>query len=193
MAMASAVILFFYLLIGLSDSIHFHPRLESVNHQQAQVSTQAIYSTEVLSVLDVAITHLRVRDEKTYSAPFAAHAYSKETIELADGSTTREYPRLNYGGAHLLDPEHDRIIDIIFKSLTGLFYGLIIWCFVSAAIIFTVKCRRNSSFKDVLYSILKQNDVPWKVIHLTLGAVLVTLTIALTLSNYGSYCPNYAC
>jgi peptide/nickel transport system permease protein len=33
MAMASAVILFFYLLIGLSDSIHFHPRLESVNHQ----------------------------------------------------------------------------------------------------------------------------------------------------------------
>jgi peptide/nickel transport system permease protein len=184
MAMASAVILFFYLLIGLSDSIHFHPRLESVDDQQAEVSTQTIYSTEVLSVLDVAITHLRAQGEKTYSAPFAAHAYSKETIELADGSIIREYPRLDYGGAHLLDPEQDRIIDIIFKSLTGLFYGLVIWCFVSAAIIFRVKCRRNSSFKDVLHSMLKQNDIPWKVIHFTLGAVLVTLTIALTLSNY---------
>ncbi len=31
---------------------------------------------------------------------------------------------------------------------------------------------------------LKQGDVPWKVIHLTLGAVLVTLTVSLTLSNY---------
>jgi len=178
MAMASAVILFFYLLIGISDSIHFHPELESVDHQET------IYSTEILSVLDVAITHLRVRDEKTYSAPFAAYAYSKETIELADGSTTREYPRLDYSGAHLVDPEHERMTDIILKSLTGLFYGLIIWCFVSVVIIFTVKCRRNSSFKDVLHSMLKQSDVPWKVIHLTLGAVLVTLTVSLTLSNY---------
>jgi len=178
MAMASAVILFFYLLIGISDSIHFHPELESVDHQET------IYSTEILSVLDVAITHLRVRDEKTYSAPFAAYAYSKETIELADGSTTREYPRLDYSGAHLVDPEHERMTDIVLKSLTGLFYGLIIWCFVSVVIIFTVKCRRNSSFKDVLHSMLKQSDVPWKVIHLTLGAVLVTLTVSLTLSNY---------
>ena len=178
MAMASAVILFFYLLIGISDSIHFHPELESVDHQET------IYSTEILSVLDVAITHLRVRDEKTYSAPFAVYAYSKETIELADGSTTREYPRLDYSGAHLVDPEHERMTDIVLKSLTGLFYGLIIWCFVSVVIIFTVKCRRNSSFKDVLHSMLKQSDVPWKVIHLTLGAVLVTLTVSLTLSNY---------
>jgi len=178
MAMASAVILFFYLLIGLSDSIHFHPELENVNHQET------IYSTKVLSVLDVAITHLRVRDEKTYSAPFATHAYSKETIELADGSTTREYPRLDYGGAYLLDPEHERMIDIALKSLAGLFYGLIIWCFVSVVIIFTVKCRKNSSFKDIFHSMLKQSDVPWKVIHLTLGAVLVVLTVSLTLSNY---------
>ena len=178
MAMASAVILFFYLLIGISDSIHFHPRLESVDYQET------IYSTEVLSVLDVAITHLRVRDEKTYSAPFAAYAYSKESIELSNGSTVREYPRLDYGGAHLVDPEHERIIDIVLKSLTGLFYGLIIWCFVTTTIIFTVKCRRNCSFKDVFYSMLKQTDVPWKVIHLTLGAVLVTLTVSLVLSNY---------
>ncbi|MCK5668662.1 MAG: ABC transporter permease, partial [Gammaproteobacteria bacterium] len=184
MAMASAVILFFYLLVGLSDSIHFHPRLESVGDQQAQVSKRAIYSTEVLSVLDVAITHLRVRDERIYSAPFAAHAYSKEAIELADGSTTREYPRLNYGGAHLSDPEQERMTDIILKSLMGLFFGLIIWCLVSAAIIFTVKCRKNSSFKDVFLSMLKQSDVPWKVIHLTLGIVLVTLAVSLTLSNY---------
>ena len=127
MAMASAVILFFYLIIGLTDSIHFHPRLESLVDQKVQISKQTIYSTEVLSLLDVAITHLREQDEKTYSAPFASHAYSKEAIELADGSTTREYPRLNYGGAHLSDPEQERMTDIILKSLMGLFFGLIIW------------------------------------------------------------------
>ncbi len=184
MAMASAVILFFYILIGLSDSIHFHPRLESANDQEGHASEETQYSTEILSLLDVVVTHLRDQDEKTYSAPFASHAYSKETFELADGSTKRDYPRLEYGGAHLDDPEHEKIVDIILKSLAGLFYGLVIWCLVSVLIIFTVIYRRNSSIKNVLHSMCKQGDVPWKVIHLTLGIVLVFLTVSLTLSNF---------
>ncbi|MFB3101547.1 MAG: ABC transporter permease [Gammaproteobacteria bacterium] len=185
MAMASVVILFFYLLVGLTDSVHFHPRLENVNEQEMQVSKETTYSTVVLSLLDVAITHLRVQDEKTYSSPFASHAYSKETIEIADGSTIREYPRLVYGGAHLLDPEQERIVDIALKSLLGVVYGLMVWCFISALIIFTVKYRFRQPFKDVLIKMLsKESEVPWKTIHFTLGAVLVSLTLSLTLSNY---------
>jgi peptide/nickel transport system permease protein len=179
MAMASAVILFFYLLIGLIDSVHFHPSLGKVHDEETQ------YSTEILSLLDVAITHLRTQDEKTYSAPFASYAYSKETIEIPDGSIIRDYPRLNYGGAHMVNPEQDKIVDLVLKSLTGFLYGLVIWCFVSAAIIFVVKCRVKSSFKDILNKTFsKESDVPWKVIHLTLGTVLVSLTVSLTLSNY---------
>lgn len=185
MAMAPAVILFFYLLIGIIDSIHFHPQLESVNDQELQSSEETIYSTEILSVLDVVITHLRERDEKTYSAPFASHAFSKEMIELADGSTTREYPRLIYGGAHLLDPEQEKIIDIVSKSFIGLIYGLIAWCFISAFIIFTINCRVKSSIKEILNNTFnKTSEVPWKTIHLTLGIVLISMAISLTLSNY---------
>lgn len=178
-AMGSAVILFFYLLIGIMDSIHFHPELENVNNEETQ------YSTEILSLLDVAITHLRAQDEKTYSAPFASYAYSKETIELSDGSTLREYPRLNYGGAHLSDPEQEKTSDILLKSVVGVIRGLIVWCLVSSIIIFTIKCRARLSFIGVFNSMLKKNsDIPWKVIHLTIGVVVVSLTVLLYLSNY---------
>ena len=179
MAMGSAVILFFYLLIGLADSIHFHPGLERVHNGETQ------YSTKILSLLDVTVTHLREQDEKTFSAPFAAHAYSKETIEVSDGSTLREYPRLNYGGAHLSDPDQGKTIDIILKSVVGVIIGLIVWCFVSSVIVFTSKCRTSLSFMGVVHSMLKKNnDIPWKVIHLTIGVVIVSLTVLLYLSNY---------
>lgn len=179
MAMGSAVILFFYLLIGVMDSIHFHPQLENVNNEEQQ------YATEILSLLDVAITHLRAQDEKTYSAPFAAHAYSKETIEVSDGSTLREYPRLNYGGAHLSNPDQEKTVDILLKSAAGFVYGLMVWCFVSSVIIFTSKRRTSLSFMGVVHSMLKKNnDIPWKVIHLTIGVVIVSLTVLLYLSNY---------
>lgn len=179
MAMGSAVILFFYLLIGVMDSIHFHPQLENVNNEEQQ------YATEILSLLDVTITHLRAQDEKTYSAPFAAHAYSKETIEVSDGSTLREYPRLNYGGAHLSNPDQEKTVDILLKSAAGFVYGLMVWCFVSSVIVFTSKCRTSLSFMGVVHSMLKKNnDIPWKVIHLTIGVVIVSLTVLLYLSNY---------
>lgn len=179
MAMASAVILFFYLLIGLTDSIHFHPGLENMHDEETQ------YSTEILSLLDVAITHLREQDEKTYSAPFASQAYSKETIELSDGSTVREYPRLNYGGAHLTEPEQDKTGDLLLKSLTGFIVGLFIWCFVSCVILFTIKWRSNLSFRDVFNNTInKKSEVPWRIIHITLGIVIISLTTLLYLSNY---------
>ncbi len=184
MAMASAVILFFYILIGLIDSIHFYPRLESADDKQAQGSKQIIYSTEVSSVLDVVLIHLRTQNEKTYSAPFAAYAYSKETTELADSSTIREFPRLQYGGAHLRFPEQEKTMDILLKSLTGLFYGLVFWCFISGVIIFIVKCWQKNSFKNVFHGIFSHSDIPWKVIYLTLGIVLVVLSVSLTLSGY---------
>ena len=179
MAMASTVILFFYLFIGLIDSIHFHPGLENMHDEETQ------YSTEILSLLDVAITHLREQDEKTYSAPFASHAYSKETIELSNGSTVREFPRLHYGGAHLSEPEQEKAGDLLLKSLIGFIVGLFIWCFASSVMIFIIKWRSNLSFMSVFNNTLnKECEVPWRVIHITLGVVIISLTTLLYLSNY---------
>src|SRR5436190_22281245 len=65
-ALACCVLLAAYLLVGVADSLHFRQRLE-----QAAPGTATSYSPEVLSLLDLALTHPRERKERTYSAPLA--------------------------------------------------------------------------------------------------------------------------
>ena len=60
---ATMVILAFYVIVGLLDTLHFNPR--SGEDEQGR----AVYSTEVLSALDVIAGPLRTQREKTYSAP----------------------------------------------------------------------------------------------------------------------------
>src|SRR5215213_2699266 len=67
-AVVTSVVLAAYALVGLADSLHFRPKLEGGN----------AYSPEVLSVLDLALSGLRERREKTYSAPLATRLYAKE-------------------------------------------------------------------------------------------------------------------
>lgn len=101
-AMASLTLLLCFALIGLADSIHFKDGDSRGN--------------EAISLLDVACNTLRKNTEKTYSAPFAAYLYGKETITLADGSTRWDYPRLLHGGAHLQNPETELAGDIFGKA-----------------------------------------------------------------------------
>lgn len=122
LGMASAVILLAYIVVGCLDSIHFRTALEQQQGQQ-----QVHYSVEVLSLLDVLLEPLRTRVEKTYSAPFATHLFSKETIELADGSSMRDWPRLQYGGAHLQEPALDREGDVIQLLLIALLQAVSAW------------------------------------------------------------------
>ncbi len=125
-AMGALVVLVFYIVIGLLDSIHFNPRLESGNAEETRTSNK------VLSVFDVLVGSLRTQRERTYSAPFATHGHVKETIEH-DGRTTREYPRLKYGGAHLSDPG-ERAADIARHSVIGVAKGAALWLLLVAAI-----------------------------------------------------------
>ncbi len=111
--MASAVVLAAYVVVGMLDSLHFRAALE----QQAE--GQTAYASEVLSVLDLALVHLRGRGEKTYSAPFATRSYAKEQIELPDGRQMRDFPRLRFGGAHLKD-EGEQAGDVAKRGATGL-------------------------------------------------------------------------
>ncbi|NNF96555.1 MAG: hypothetical protein HKM94_06495, partial [Halobacteria archaeon] len=102
-AMVALVVLCSFVIVGLLDSIHYRKPLPAADPQ-----AQLHYSVEVFSLLDRLLIHLRSQDEKTYSAPFATHLYAKESITLATGQQVRAYPRLQYGGAHLMDPETQR-------------------------------------------------------------------------------------
>jgi peptide/nickel transport system permease protein len=108
--MVSLVVLVFFVLIGLLDSVHFKATGNKTN--------------EISSLLDYWATPLREHGEKTYSAPFATTLYSKEMMTLADGATQWGYPRLAFGGSHLDDPETQHIPDILQKGLYGFAQGM---------------------------------------------------------------------
>ena len=117
-AMAAATVLAVFVLIGLLDSLHYRARLPD------QPGTTARYAVEVNSALDALLSDLRLRAEKTYSAPLATHLYSKEA--LAD-STQREFPRLKFGGAHLGQDLSNHEFDIAIRVSRGCAGGLVIW------------------------------------------------------------------
>ena len=114
--MASATVLLAFIAIGLLDSLHFRVQLEGKPGQKAS------YAIEVLSVLDALAAPLRLRNEKTYSEPFATRLYAKETIDLPGGETMRDYPRLKHGGRHLGEREGDVVAD---AGLTAFRVGML--------------------------------------------------------------------
>jgi peptide/nickel transport system permease protein len=116
MAMGAALVLGVFVLIGLLDSMHYREKLVDSPANKPQ------YSVEVLSVFDALVSGLRTQQEKTYSAPLAMQLYAKEFVQR-DGVTVREYPRLQYGGAHL--KLADALLpDITRRSFIGLAQGL---------------------------------------------------------------------
>lgn len=178
LAMSAAVVLLTYVLIGLLDSIHFHPELEE------SADAENRYSTEIISVLDVLTSHLVEQTEKTYSAPFAIVAYAKETIEHTDGSRTREYPRLKYGGAHL-DNKEQRAADIFVKSLIAIFFGVIVWLAIAALIVFIKSKYSNKEFFAQVQAIrCREESIPWHSILFTLAVIIIFFSWAYYLSHF---------
>ncbi len=167
--MGTLVVLGFYLLIGLLDSVHYHPslpepeRYNGVNH-----------STEVVSLFDWLVTPLRVRQEKTYSAPFAVRLYAKESVELPDGRTVREYPRLKYGGVHLDDPAREWLPDIIRTGMLGLIKGVVLTLVLANLLIVFLAWRARRPFPDQALRILYgRTPIPWRVMFGTMGLLLM--------------------
>ena len=150
MGQAAMVVLLFYVVVGLLDTLHFNPQ-SGVDDQG-----EPIYSTEVLSLFDHIAGPLRTQREKTYSAPFATHLFSKENIEQPDGSMLRDYPRLVYGGAHLKLGDDNKLQDIAFRALSGALKGAVVWLMLVIVI-----CRANRDRLSRLLSGRLRN--PWHV------------------------------
>ena len=90
-AMASAIILFFYLFFTLLDSVHLRFAMEPTEGKSEQVQ----YS-EIVSLLDLIFAHNIQSTERTYSAPFATHEYTKSIVVDAYGETKQEYLPLKH-------------------------------------------------------------------------------------------------
>jgi peptide/nickel transport system permease protein len=124
--MASLVILVFFMVVGVLDSLHFKPPSQN---------------NEIISVLDYFATPLREHSEKTYSEPFALTLYNKEMIAENDGSIRWDYPRLQFGGSHLKN-ENQKTADILQKSAMGFLFGMGMF----ALLVFTFKVKSKATF-----------------------------------------------
>ena len=118
-AMVSLLVLSLFLIVGFLDSLHFRAVLPQTN------GGEKVYSPEVLSVFDKLVSPLRTHTEKTYSEPFALTLYAKESMFDTQGNILRDYPRLQYGGAHLSDAAQ-RDADILKRALIGGGIGLLV-------------------------------------------------------------------
>jgi peptide/nickel transport system permease protein len=162
--MVSLVVLLFFILIGLLDSVHFKP-----------VNTK---SNEIISLLDYWATPLREHSEKTYSAPFATTLYSKEIMALADGTTQWGYPRLDFGGNYLDNPETQQLSDVLKKTGYGFVQGAcLIGFFLLGYLGINYKAQGKKNQAFVLSSIAKS----------VLAALFIIVSLSYTLVYLSAY------
>ncbi len=115
--LCSAIILLFFLIVGVIDSIHVRTEAKS------------------LSILDQILSPLGDVYEKTYSVPLALNLYSSETL-FKDGNSMQVYPRLKYIPSFIKDEnEKQQIIKAVIKK-TSIMTGLIVISLLFGLIIF---------------------------------------------------------
>lgn len=177
LAAMALVVLLVYVVVGLLDSVHFRQELEPTPD-----STEVHYSVDVESLLDIVLNPIRKHIEKTYSAPLATHLYARETIEQPDGTTIRAYPRLKYGGAHLKNPESERIPDITQRVSFAVMGALGAWLIVSVVWTAILARRHHEAFTGYLEKIIVGETVlPWRAIFTTVGIFILFASLIIQL------------
>jgi peptide/nickel transport system permease protein len=154
-AMASAIVLVFYLFFTLLDSVHFRLANTSTN-----ATAQTVQYGEMQSLLDLLFSHNIKNTERTYSAPFATHEYATSIVVDKDGVTTQEY----------LPLKHVLVDDNIAKKS---FWAILMGFGISSGFVLLHLLYRRVKVKN---SELSDDDLPWKTAYLTLTLLVVTFT-----------------
>jgi len=140
----SIVVLSFFLLIAILDSIHIKEK--TYNEQTESFS----YESEIKSVLDIILLPTYKNYEKSYSSPFSSNLYSKETIILENNIERRVYPKLLYKGNHnkyASDNTANILLTFIISLLKYFFVFSIFYLFFYFRIIFKSKNNIFIPFK----------------------------------------------
>ncbi|MBL4762801.1 MAG: ABC transporter permease [Gammaproteobacteria bacterium] len=178
--MASLMILMLYVIVGLMDSMHFRQQVG------LDAAGNPSYGHEVLSVFDLVVTPLRIKEEKSYSAPFATTLYVKETMETSGATNSRIFPRLLHGGKHLNNPENDKTADIVKTSFYAVLISSGLWLVCLLLTVFFLAKNTATTKRMVLTDIVwGKRDMPWRTVFLVLY-VLMTFVVLMTLlsKNY---------
>jgi peptide/nickel transport system permease protein len=179
--MVGLTILLGFVIVGLLDSVHFRVRLPP-----AEGATRVVYAAEVKSALDALLEPLRARREKTYSAPLATHLFAKETVERADGTQSRDYPRLKYGGAHLKDPAGEAASSIARGLMGGAAAAATVWLILAIVVAAAVAQSGGGRIHNAWGEIWRgETAMPLRAVLLALLAIfLVVGAVAALAANY---------
>lgn len=176
----SIMILLCYVMIGVLDSVHFREALPAISGDETQH-----YSTEVITLLDLAVRPLREHIEKTYSAPLATHLFVREIQPTANGNTEYNYPRLKFSGTHLKHSS-DKWQDIKNTVMKSTLKGLLFWLILCALLSFLIAKRQQIPFNKTLSHILYGHyPYPIKtVFFVLLVLILLLMNLAYLSVNY---------
>ena len=176
-AMASSMLLGFFLVVALTDSIHYREALPASPGQAIQ------YSSEAISVLDKVLQPLASARERSYSEPLAAVAFRKETFER-EGVSVRDYPRLRFGGKHLADPTLELAPDVSRKTWTAIGLGFAITAVTLLVGLVCASFTTGQSFSAVLTRFkLGDTDWPWRSMAITFALMTLSLSWVVMLSQ----------
>lgn len=174
----SAVILGFFLIIALADSLHYRSGTAPDPKSGARV-----WAVETRSVLDLALAPVARAQERTYSSPLAWLGFRKETFER-DGKVVRDYPRLKHGGAHLTDPDSQWAADVTRRAAAGLGVAALAWIVAALLAIALPARRRHESFRTNLGRVARgHTQYPVRSMLLTALALALVVGAAAALST----------
>lgn len=177
-AMSSALVLFFFLLIATLDSFHYRAALPSLPDQSVR------YAGEAVSLLDGLLSPLANARERSYSAPLAATGFRKETIDK-DGQKVRDYPRLKFGGAHLTDSTIELASDVGLRSVQALGMALGLIGILTAIALSLAVRRTQQPWSKVCQQFWRgQTYWPWRTIFITLSCMLLVMVWVVVLSQH---------
>ena len=177
-ALASSVLLLLCLAITLLDSVHYRARLQPTGGEALA------YDTRTHSLLDALLVHLVDSREATYSRPLSYVGFTKESVEV-DGQIQRIAPRLQFGGAHLREPEREWAADVAWRGALGLLVGAALAAAVSLVLLAAVARARGLRWREGLAAAWREGPVRWPVACGTLlGIGLLAGPVALWAGHY---------
>ncbi|MFT7414546.1 MAG: peptide/nickel transport system permease protein [Methylophagaceae bacterium] len=176
----SIMILLCYVAVGLLDSVHFRTALST---QQASDVTH--YSTDVMTLLDLAILPLRQQVEKTYSAPLATRLFVREMATAEDGTLKYDYPKLLYAGSHLKKGQ-DKWSDIRHSVMINSLWVLLVWSVVFILMSVYLARRHLATWRKTTRKIVMgELNYPYRtVLFMLLMLLLLGFNLAVLSSQY---------
>lgn len=163
-SVASSMVLCAFLCVALLDSIHLQTEGGIPPGQAASSAQKPPAQEEPKSILDLMLKPLELSRERSYSAPLAIVGFKKETFEI-HGATVRDYPRLQFGGAHLGAAIEGHAVDCwrltrqaFFKALGLIAFMGILLCLLA----WQMKSSPAQSLAQTLQGLL-QGKTTWPV------------------------------